>query len=602
MALKRLFGGGSGSGVSNPTVSTDKTTTSGTGVKPNSTVTVYKNGTSAGTATANGSGAWSYTFGSALSPGDVVTYDATVTSSSTTVATTAPAAPSLTVSAGNAQATIAWMDGSNGGAAITSHKLYRGTSAGGETLVGTISTASPYTDTGLTNGTTYYYKLSAVNARGEGALSAEASATPTAVPTMPTGAAGIWYSDQYNSGSTTIPNAIAGGPVMNFYSAPTYSNGVLDMSNGSVGNTTFSPALSVSEFTALAVVSKITNGNGLETLLATDGDQNALACPLWYSNPPTIKFGGNASPEYGQVIDSNTYSVLNDGFKVVGYRASATSASLWLNDAEIYGQTPNGLTLPVSLSKLNYMGAYDHGYFSGHKTVALAIYPRSLSDAEMRQAYAALAYRAQQSSVTITQDARVLLAEGDSITAANNGDAPGGGYIRVFRSNATGRIRGSIKAVNGNKLSDVVARAPYVDAIPSSHPGRTFVLSCLIGANDLTNYPGATDAAAAANYTADLFAYYDARRSAGYKVVACTILPTSNATHNARRAIVNANIRAAVGVHCDAVADFAGDAQMGSDNAYTAYPANWFDAVHPNDAGHVRMEAIYRPVVNALWP
>ncbi len=91
---------------------------------------------------------------------------------------TVPAYPNLTVTPGNGQNTIAWTDGSTGGSPITGHKLYRSTSPGAEALLGTITTASPYVDTGLTNGTAYYYRLSATNAVGEGAQSAEVSATP----------------------------------------------------------------------------------------------------------------------------------------------------------------------------------------------------------------------------------------------------------------------------------------------------------------------------------------------------------------------------------------------------------------------------------------
>ena len=47
-------------------------------------------------------------------------------------------------------------------------------------------TGTTYTDSGLTNGTTYYYKLVAVNANGESAASNEASGGPNAPPGVPT--------------------------------------------------------------------------------------------------------------------------------------------------------------------------------------------------------------------------------------------------------------------------------------------------------------------------------------------------------------------------------------------------------------------------------
>jgi predicted phage tail protein len=42
-----------------------------------------------------------------------------------------------------------------------------------------------YTDLGLNNGQTWYYMVSAVNSKGEGSWSAEASATPATTPTAP---------------------------------------------------------------------------------------------------------------------------------------------------------------------------------------------------------------------------------------------------------------------------------------------------------------------------------------------------------------------------------------------------------------------------------
>ena len=93
----------------------------------------------------------------------------------------APAAPpatptGLTAAPGNAQASLTW----TASAGAASYHVKRGTSSGGPyTQVAAPTTASDV-DTGLTNGTTYYYVVSALNAAGESANSSQASATPTA--------------------------------------------------------------------------------------------------------------------------------------------------------------------------------------------------------------------------------------------------------------------------------------------------------------------------------------------------------------------------------------------------------------------------------------
>ncbi len=90
-----------------------------------------------------------------------------------------PAAPTnLTASAGNASVTLDWTASTG----AISYNLYRGTTSGGEGAMPLVTgiTSTTYTDDTVTNGVTYYYKVSASNSAGTSGLSNEASATPAA--------------------------------------------------------------------------------------------------------------------------------------------------------------------------------------------------------------------------------------------------------------------------------------------------------------------------------------------------------------------------------------------------------------------------------------
>ena len=98
--------------------------------------------------------------------------------------TTPPARPTgLVAAAGDRRVTLDWADNAEGD--LTGYDVYRATAAGGPytKLTSTRLTASAYTDTGVTNGTSYYYVVTASDAAGnESAASGEASATPAASP------------------------------------------------------------------------------------------------------------------------------------------------------------------------------------------------------------------------------------------------------------------------------------------------------------------------------------------------------------------------------------------------------------------------------------
>ncbi|MFX3651315.1 MAG: glycoside hydrolase family 6 protein [Paenibacillus sp.] len=92
---------------------------------------------------------------------------------------TAPAAPAaLTATAGNAQVSLTW----TASAGATSYSVKRALSASGPfTTIAENVSGTSYTNTSLTNGTTYHYVVSAVNTAGQSANSAVASATPQSV-------------------------------------------------------------------------------------------------------------------------------------------------------------------------------------------------------------------------------------------------------------------------------------------------------------------------------------------------------------------------------------------------------------------------------------
>ena len=183
------------------------------------------------TATSNpggktGTGSGSPITVSGLTGGQSYTFTVTATNASGTspssgasnavTPTGLPGAPTgLSGTPSSGQVALSWTAPSNGGANITSYKIYQGTSSGGETLLlSTGNSNTTYTSTGLTNGTTYYYEVSAVNSVGEGSKSSEANATPGGVPGAPTG--GNAYSETGHAQIYWTAPSNNGSPISSF--------------------------------------------------------------------------------------------------------------------------------------------------------------------------------------------------------------------------------------------------------------------------------------------------------------------------------------------------------------------------------------------------
>jgi fibronectin type 3 domain-containing protein len=96
-----------------------------------------------------------------------------------------PATPNgVTAVGGTGQVTLSWTSVSN----ATTYNVYYAATSGVTTTSGTklTSVSSPYIQTGLTAGTTYFYVVTAVNSSGESAASAIASTTTASAPPEPT--------------------------------------------------------------------------------------------------------------------------------------------------------------------------------------------------------------------------------------------------------------------------------------------------------------------------------------------------------------------------------------------------------------------------------
>lgn len=223
-------------------------------------------------------------------------------------------APLVTTTAGSNQVTLAWSPITN----ATSYNLYWMPTGGSTTKVTSVTPA--YTLTGLTNGTTYRFQVSAIDAGGEGPLSSQVAAMPFAPPptnvaavagnsqatlswTAATGATSyhIYYSlsEPVTTSSTRVSNAISGQPVTGLTNfTPTFF-AVTSVTNGSESG--LSPTVSATPQTVLGGPSlTATAGTGKVTLSWPSID-HATSYNLYWSNSPGVttssqKISGVVSP------------------------------------------------------------------------------------------------------------------------------------------------------------------------------------------------------------------------------------------------------------------------------------------------------------------
>jgi hypothetical protein len=146
----------------------------GTSASTSATVTGLTNGTA-------------YTFRvSAINAGGTGTAS---TASSAVTPLSVPSVPqSLSATSSNQRVVLNWnAPSSTGGSAITDYVAeYSTNGSSGWVAFGTVSSVRSETATGLTNGTLYYFRVSAVNTVGTGTATSNVSATPSTTASAPT--------------------------------------------------------------------------------------------------------------------------------------------------------------------------------------------------------------------------------------------------------------------------------------------------------------------------------------------------------------------------------------------------------------------------------
>jgi fibronectin type 3 domain-containing protein len=289
----------------------------------------------------------------------------------------------LTATPGNGTVTLSWTAPTG----ALSYNVYRGTAAGGEgaTPIATGITTTTFTDGGLTNGTTYFYKVTAVNANinhvpalpSESARSAEASATPSAVapPAAPTGLTAS--ATAFNTGTPQVVltwNASAGATSYRVYRA-TSGNGE--------GGTPLASGLTALTFTDTTGAFGTTYfykvsaaGAGGESALSNE----ASATPLFVGHVHfTAQSGGDAVANYlsdvglvyGSRVNGLTFGWNLDN-TANGRDRDAANSPDELHDGLAHLQKPNNPNAWWGIAVPN--GTYSVHLISGDPTAIDSVY------------------------------------------------------------------------------------------------------------------------------------------------------------------------------------------------------------------------------------
>jgi chitodextrinase len=263
--------------------------------------------------------------------------------------TTPPATPTgVTATAGDASVSLDWT--SNTETDLAGYNVYQSTDNTTFTKVNTsLITTKPYSITGLTNGTTYYFTVSSVDTSGnESTQSTSVSSTPTVGDTTPPGEVTA-LSETHTD--TTVDLTWTNPTDTDFSHSKVYRDGVL------VGNNITTASFSDSGLTAgtdytYKVTTVDTSGNESTgtSLLVTTTSTTDITAP----EPPT---NVEVTPLNTALYVKYDFSVSDDvyGYNVYVDGVKYNTSEIQTNYYNVEGLT-NGTTYSIQVSAVDTSG------------------------------------------------------------------------------------------------------------------------------------------------------------------------------------------------------------------------------------------------------